>query len=172
MKLVTFILLGTTLLGLTSATPMSVRDSTCPPPEASGVSIRNPKSSKTNGPIEFNNQELLTWIDAPTLGARWTFVKSGSNFKILDGTRLAWTPDLVDSLILLQAPNSTDQDWNITCTTCPENGLATNCSFKPIIQPDLCVLDDYDPNAGGSSVVFIERCAVVGEGSFTLDYHV
>lgn len=96
----TIVLLSTTLLGLTSATPLSARPKTCSPPASSNVSFATPDltnqggslpaGSISVGPMQMGmlaltGQFLLAmWVPpGPSqIGTQWNLIKNGSEFLI------------------------------------------------------------------------------------------
>ncbi|KAH8806814.1 hypothetical protein DL96DRAFT_1629803 [Flagelloscypha sp. PMI_526] len=173
MILATTVVLCAAFIGMASASPASPRAGTCSPPAFTGVSIGNPHSTILGVPIElgFRGGTLLQWVKAPA-GTHWTIIKSGSNFKLKTELGHQLTPVITGEGSFLKLGGGIgNAELIITCNTCPENGLATDCSIKPAIQPDLCVFSDIPPDVGQSTGVFIFECDDFGEGNFTFDYH-
>ncbi|KAJ6569002.1 hypothetical protein B0H19DRAFT_1134427 [Mycena capillaripes] len=186
------ILLSSALLTLTSATPMSARTTTCSPPAASNVSFGSILSDKgSTAPAAFMELALLPeelagpfasifWVFPGAPLARWNFVKSGGGPEFL--IELPEVPG--KPLTSVQGSGSIElsdgpanaQKWNITCTTCPPNGLATDCTFENNRFPNqtdinfqVCIWSDRLLELGNSAV--IGDCQGPMGTSFQINYN-
>ncbi|KAF7333026.1 hypothetical protein MVEN_02408900 [Mycena venus] len=166
-------------LTLTSATPLAA--TTCSPPAASNLSFGSILSDKgpiePAGPAELGVPDIIStafpppvfWLPPAAVGP-WTLVKSGSQYLIrhaqFPGKFLTSILSAGD-LELNDGPVSDAQKWNITCTTCPSNGLTTDCTFLNNPFPNTqfnsenCILNDRllelgnDTNSGEKSTFVI-----------------
>ncbi|KAJ6473093.1 hypothetical protein C8R45DRAFT_1077806 [Mycena sanguinolenta] len=201
------VLVSATFLGLTSATALSTRATTCSPPAASNISFQSflsaeaPPFNLSAGPAELgveNDSPFfppgVLWVPLAPVGP-WTLLQSGSQYliqfveifvvipyqplkfwrrhvefpgKFLTSVLSAGTLDLEDG------PVGDAQKWNITCTTCPSNGFATDCIFANNPFPNTtfnsrnCILNDRVLDLGNFTIT-TEDCS---EGtSLTINYH-
>ncbi|KAJ7833669.1 hypothetical protein B0H13DRAFT_1914446 [Mycena leptocephala] len=175
----TIVLLSTTLLGLTSATPLSARAKTCSPPAASNVSFATPDLTNQGGSLPAGSISvgpmqmgmlaltgpflLAMWVPpGPSqIGTQWNLIKNGSEFlientqvpgKLLTSIQSAGDVELRDGPLELQ-------QWSITCTTCPEDGFATDCTLEnfpfpnsPVIN-QVCISNQTIPELGNETII-------------------
>ncbi|KAJ7836100.1 hypothetical protein B0H13DRAFT_1913271 [Mycena leptocephala] len=175
----TIVLLSTTLLGLTAATPLSARVKTCSPPAASKVSFTTPNLTNQGGSLPAGSisvgpmqMEMLAltgpfllamWVpqDPSQIGTQWNLIKSGSDFlientevsgKFLTSVQGAGDVELKDGPLYLQK-------WSITCTTCPADGFATDCTFENFPFPNspvlnqVCITNQTIPELGNETII-------------------
>ncbi|KAF7354575.1 hypothetical protein MSAN_01370600 [Mycena sanguinolenta] len=183
------VFVSVTLLGLTSATPLSTR-ATCSPPAASNVSFQSflsaegPPFNLPAGPAELGIENDspafppgVLWVPLVPVGP-WTLLQSGSQYLIqhveFPGKFLTSVLS-AGSLDLENGPVGDAQKWNITCTTCPSDGFATDCIFANNPFPNTtfnsknCIMNDRLLDLGNFTVT-TEDCS---EGtSFAINYHV
>ncbi|KAJ7601540.1 hypothetical protein DFH06DRAFT_1489523 [Mycena polygramma] len=153
------VLLFTTLFPLTSATPTASpgRATICSPPAAKNISFGTPNlanqdGSASIGPMELGVDNLndtflvVMWVPEVPVGP-WNLVKAGPAFLIehahLPGKHL--TAVQAGGFLNMDVGPLSQQLWNITCTTCPANGFADDCTFENFpfpgspMQTQVCV---------------------------------
>ncbi|KAF7345818.1 hypothetical protein MVEN_01603300 [Mycena venus] len=171
-------LLSASFFTLTSAAPAII---TCSPPAASNISIGVlnliDNGGTSLGPMELGLQgESMTvsWV-SPVPSGTWTLLKTGAEFIIqhtqVPGKFLTAASNL-SSVGLADGPAEA-QSWGITCTTCPSNGLANDCTFEndQTSAADVCISNARLVETG--SEVFAVTCGAADvTTSFHIDYHV
>ncbi|KAJ7028134.1 hypothetical protein C8F04DRAFT_1120599 [Mycena alexandri] len=190
--------LANTFLGLASGTPVSTSASTsavaypsatyCSPPAATRISLTNSNISTQGGafppgPMELGLLSLrdpfLFWAPPAPTGS-WNLVKNGSLFLVEHSQvpGLMLTADQGGADAQLATGPVGRQQWNITCTTCPDNGFANNCSFAnsdpfpnfPQIDTRVCILNQRLRELGNATLV--GQCpGGVKNNTFQIDYH-
>ncbi|KAJ6568996.1 hypothetical protein B0H19DRAFT_689837 [Mycena capillaripes] len=185
----TVILLAAMVLSLTSATPttFSRRATTCSPPAATNVSfgtsnLTNQDGSSPAGPMELGINSLndiyliVMWVPPAPVGA-WNLVPSGSQF-IIEHSQLPEKPLTAvqaGGIINLDVGPINRQLWDIICTTCPEDGFATDCTLMNFpfrsspIQNQVCIANVTIDELGYETQ--LGDCAGDMGTTFKIDYH-
>ncbi|KAJ7877632.1 hypothetical protein B0H13DRAFT_1893081 [Mycena leptocephala] len=184
----TIVLLSTTHLGLTSATPLSARAKTCSPPAASNVSFATPDltnqggslpaGSISVGPMQMGMLALTGPFFAGHIGTQWNLIKNGSEFlientqvpgKLLTSIQSAGDVELRDGPLELQ-------HRSITCTTCPEDGFATDCTLEnfpfpnsPVIN-QVCISNQTIPELGNETIILQGTCGYFAPNPLFVDF--
>ncbi|KAJ7307958.1 hypothetical protein DFH08DRAFT_975341 [Mycena albidolilacea] len=165
----TLIVLCITVFRATFATPLALRDvTTCSPPSAHNVSIGIANLATPDGvrPLELGLESdldvVLAWVP-PATGGVWNLCKSDSGPEyVIHGAHAE----------LITAGSNAQQLWNITCTTCPSDGFATDCTFKTgIIVADRffsesCIQNELTPELDNE----VGNC-IPGGSPFQINYH-
>ncbi|KAJ7877630.1 hypothetical protein B0H13DRAFT_2053501 [Mycena leptocephala] len=159
----TIALLSTILLGFTAATPFTNVSFATPDLTNQLEDGAFPPNSISVGPMQIGMFELTgpflvaMWVPpGPSqIGAQWNLIKNGSDFlieKLLTSVQGSGDVELRDGPLYLQK-------WNITCTTCPEDGFATDCTFENFPFPNspilnqVCISNQTIPELGNETII-------------------
>ncbi|KAJ7761637.1 hypothetical protein B0H14DRAFT_2973031 [Mycena olivaceomarginata] len=175
----TLIVLCITVFRATFDTPLASRDvTTCSPPSAHNVLIGITNLATPDGvrPLELglgsDLDVVLAWVP-PAAGGVWNLFKSdsGPEYVIqhhdsqLSGKLLTAVPSSAHAELITASSNA-QQLWNITCTMCPSDGFATDCTFKTGIIS--CIQNELTPELGNEVVV--GNC-IPGGSPIQINYH-
>ncbi|KAJ6581792.1 hypothetical protein B0H19DRAFT_1251959 [Mycena capillaripes] len=172
----TVLLLTTTLLSLTSATPpttLSGRATTCYPPAAKNVSFGTPNLANQDGTSPVGPMELgMESLNDTFLVVMWVPPRRHTQ---MPGKPL--TAVQAGGFINLDVGPRDRQLWNITCTTCPEDGFATDCTLMNFpsrhshspIQSQVCVANVTIEELGNETQ--LGDCDGDLGTSFKINYH-
>ncbi|KAJ7191097.1 hypothetical protein B0H12DRAFT_1082856 [Mycena haematopus] len=149
---------------------------------SSFLSAEGPPFNQPAGPaelgIENDNPDFapsVLWVPLAPVGP-WTLLQSGSQYLIqhIEFPGQFLTSVISGSLDLEDGPVGDAQKWNITCTTCHSDGLATDCTFANNPFPNTpfdsenCILNDRLLDLGNFTVT--GDCSTGGT-SLTMNYH-
>ncbi|KAJ7877650.1 hypothetical protein B0H13DRAFT_1893098 [Mycena leptocephala] len=182
----TLVLLSAVLLALPSASANPARDRR-PPPIMTNVSFTTPNLTHQDGNFSLGPMELgmlqLTgpflsafWVPPASVG-RWNLVKSDSKF-LIEHTQVPGKPltavQSAGDIELMTGPAEL-QKWDITCTTCPPDGFATDCVFQNFPDPNspvenqVCISNQTIPELGNETL--IGDCGGPVGTSLKIEYH-